>query len=127
MSIGGFFRNIGRKVSGGLRKFGRKVQTFGKGVGRGMGRVFSGAGNAIKKGVDFVEKIPVIGNVLQATPLGRGLKFLGTGLRTSGKLVRGDLKGALNESKDGLKRIALGKLGKFGKVGKLAKMALKNV
>jgi hypothetical protein len=126
MSVGSWFRNIGRKVSGGINKFGRKVGKFGKGVGRGMGMVFGGVGNAIKSGIDLVEKIPVVGGLITQNPIGRALKLAGTGLRGSSKLLKGDLEGAFDEVKGGLKRVALGRIGKYGKIGKLAKTVLKN-
>ena len=132
MSVGSWFRNIGnkivggakklgRKVSGGLKKFGRDAKEFGKGFGRGMGKVFGTVGDGIKKGTNLIESVPIVGDIISNTGIGKGLKGLGTGLRASRSVLKGDIGDAWKEVKSGVKQIALGKLGKLQRVAKFKK------
>ena len=116
MSVFGWIKKAGRYI-------GRKTIGAAKVIGRSVGTVARGVGNAIGKTLNAVESVPVLGTAFSFTPIAKAGRLVGGGLRGSGKLLEGDVKGALNEGVGVAKTIALGKAGKLG--GKLLNTVIK--
>ena len=116
MSVFGWIKNAGRYL-------GRKTIGAAKVIGRSVGKVARGVGNAIGSTLNAIESVPVLGTAFSFTPVAKAGRLVGGSLRGSGKLLEGDVKGALGEAGGVAKTIALGKAGKFG--GKLLSSVIK--
>ena len=116
MSVLGWIKKAGRYI-------GRKAVGVGKVIGRSVGKVARGVGTAIGKTLDAVESVPVLGTAFSFTPIAKAGRLAGGTLRGTGKLLKGDVKGALDEAGGVAKTIALGKAGKLG--GKVLSSVIK--
>ena len=116
MSVLGWIKKAGRYL-------GRKTIGAAKVIGRSVGKVARGVGGAIGKTIDAIESVPVLGTAFSLTPIAKAGRLVGGGLRGTGKLLKGDVKGALGEAGGVAKTVALGKAGKVG--GKLLSRVIK--
>lgn len=74
----GLFGRIGQRIGSGLRIGGRMVSGFSS-----LGQRVSGA---VQRGMDAIERIPVVGGIIAGSPPMQGLRGITSGMRSASNL-----------------------------------------